>query len=146
MNLRPYQSEMVARVFSSSSRSSLIEAMTGLGKTVTFAEIAKRWHGNVLVLVHREELADQAARTLEYIAGEPVGIEMAARTTLDMPLTPPRIVVASVQTLVAAGGRRLEALAKLGFNLVIVDECHHVSTSECRSDHKWLRGNHGCLQ
>lgn len=132
MNLRPYQSEMVARVFSSSSRSSLIEAMTGLGKTVTFAEIAKRWHGNVLVLVHREELADQAARTLESIAGEPVGIEMAARTTLDMPLTPPRIVVASVQTLVAAGGRRLEALAKRGFNLVIVDECHHAAARTWR--------------
>ena len=131
ISLRPYQHEMVAAVESSPHRRVLCEAMTGLGKTVTFSELIRRHAGRALVIVHREELADQAAATIERVTGEVVGVEMGARTCVQS-LWPPRVIVASVQSLVAGRHRRLDLLAKSPPSLVIVDECHHVVASTWR--------------
>lgn len=132
MILRPYQQDMIQSVLASTARTSLIEAMTGLGKTVVFSHLAKHWSGNVLVLIHREELADQATQTLERVTGEEVGVEMGPRTTLDRSLMVPRIVVASVQSLTASRNARLKRLVTRRPSLVIVDECHHAAAGTWR--------------
>lgn len=137
MILRPYQIDMVQAVEESPHRRVLVEAMTGLGKTVVFTELARRHlaHADgvarVLVVVHRAELAEQACRTISSMTGEVVGVEMGSQSCLgEMWL--PRIIVASVQSLVAGGGRRLGRLADTPPTLVIVDECHHAAASSWR--------------
>jgi superfamily II DNA or RNA helicase len=132
MQLRPYQQNIVDRIGESDANRMLVEAMTGLGKTVIFSRLAHDWDGRVLVLVHREELADQAERTIRSLVGEDVGIEMAGRTVLGSLLGRPRVIVASVQSLVASGGRRLEQIAESPPSLIIVDECHHATARTWR--------------
>lgn len=95
---------------------------TGAGKTVIFAHIAAHRHlglhtKKTLVLVHRDELAQQAAQKFSDVAPElEVGVVKAARNEVDA-----EIIVASVQTL--ARQRRRDQLT--GIDLIIVDECHH---------------------
>lgn len=103
---------------------------TGAGKTVIFAHLASEWlereHTRVVVLVHRDELADQAIAKIRAVApGLDVGKVKAADND-----TGADVVVASVQTLARAS--RLDQLtAHAGLvgqiGLVIVDECHHAA-------------------
>jgi superfamily II DNA or RNA helicase len=108
---------------------------TGAGKTVLFAHLAKRWReeeaalanlpARVLILVHRDELVTQALDKLRQVApGVPVGVVKAERNDVDHD-----VIVASVQTLARA--HRLEQVPPVG--LVIVDECHHASSSSYRA-------------
>lgn len=99
--------------------------------TIIFAEKAKRTPGRTLVLVHRDELAQQAvAKLLQVWPDARVGLVKAERNEVHAD-----VVVASVQTL----GRpaRLAQLmapwtdpgllsAAEPFALVVVDEAHHV--------------------
>lgn len=95
---------------------------TGMGKTVIFAELARSWPlGRVLILVHRDELAEQAYRKVH--SADPslrVGIVKAERNDVDAD-----VIVGSVQTL--RHPRRLAQLRDIG--LVIVDECHHANAA-----------------
>lgn len=128
--LRPYQVASIDAVrtrFRAGDRSTLLLLPTGTGKTVVFAEIARRTveKGNrVLVLAHRTELLEQAQRKLE-AAGVPAAIEKAERHAGRAP-----VVVASVQTL---KGKRLESWPADHFGLVIVDEAHHASALSYRN-------------
>lgn len=132
MELRPYQVEAVNAVFKSfwGFRRVLMVLPTGCGKTVVFAEIARRVmerHGNkVLILAHREELLDQAREKIWKVAGitadvERAGLHASASSS---------VVVASVQTL----GRdaRLNEYAPNHFALIIIDEAHHAPTAGYR--------------
>lgn len=121
--LRPYQVEAIANVerdWSAGHQRVLVVCPTGMGKTHTFAELARRTvacGGRVLVLAHRTELLEQArAKLLE--AGCDAAIEQAGRRARGAD-----VVVASVQTL---RGARLERFARVAFELIIVDEAHHV--------------------
>jgi superfamily II DNA or RNA helicase len=92
---------------------------TGGGKTYTFVYIAEQAaiRGNrVCILVHRQELVDQASRSLHAI-GCRHGI-IAAGYRQDLSHT---VQVASVQTL----ARRLHQIPAGFFQLLIVDEAHH---------------------
>lgn len=119
--LRPYQREAVDKVLEAfrTHRSTLLVMFTGAGKTQTFGAIAKHWPGRVLVLAHREELIDQAAKRIEQMAGVHVDVEKAERSARRSA----RIVVGSIQTLQSK--RRLESWAPDHFGLVICDEAHH---------------------
>jgi superfamily II DNA or RNA helicase len=93
---------------------------TGMGKTVIFAhqvaEIVAEG-GWPLVLVHRDELADQAARKIKQVAPNlTVGIVKAEKNQVDR-----QVIVGSVQTL--ARERRRADLPPITH--IIVDECHH---------------------
>jgi superfamily II DNA or RNA helicase len=132
MELRPYQLEAVAAVAREHERvrSTLLVLATGLGKTVTFAAIARdlaAHGGRTLVLAHRAELLEQAAATLHKL-GLRAGIEQAARSV--GPLEQPDAIVASVQTLQRG---RLAAYARDAFRLVVVDEAHHACADSYRT-------------
>lgn len=63
LTLRPYQStaiDNVIRAEAKGTRRQLGVAGTGMGKTVIFASLAERLKGRCLVLVHRDELVNQA--------------------------------------------------------------------------------------
>jgi superfamily II DNA or RNA helicase len=135
IELREYQEDALARVAGAEARGvrrQLIVAATGLGKTVMFVMLAKRRGGRCLVLVHRDELVQQAvAKVREVWPDVSVGIVKAAENDVRH-----QVVVASVQTL-ARPKRLTDLLAPfdsptlLGkadrFELVVVDEAHHAT-------------------
>ena len=127
MDLRPYQHEALQRSkakYAEGVTRQLIALPTGTGKTVIFASISQYFPdaGRTLVLVHREELAEQAADKLRRCnPGLSVGIEMAERHASSND----RIVVGSVQTLGRKGSKRLAALDPAHFTKIICDEAHH---------------------
>lgn len=121
--LRDYQLEAqaaVLRAYNGGQRRVLMTMPTGAGKTVTFASIIEKAvnaGGRALVLAHREELIDQAARTLRLLLPDvTVGIVRAEHDQHDAD-----VIVATVQTL-----RNPARLARIGrFRLIVVDEAHH---------------------
>lgn len=100
----------------------LVVHPTGTGKTVTFCHlIAQRASlGRSLILVHRNELADQALEKLGWIAPElGAGVVKAERNDIHA-----NVIVGSVDTL--RNDNRLAALLAAGpIETVIVDEAHH---------------------
>lgn len=132
MELRQYQREAVSAITLElkSVRSTLLVLATGLGKTVTFAALARdvvKAGGRVLVVAHRGELLEQASRTLQ-LFGLRVGIEQGTQRANRADL--PEVVVASVQTL---RGKRLEAFGPDTFQLVVIDEAHHAIAPSYRN-------------
>lgn len=134
MNLRPYQAELLNKVFykwRTSGRRVLLQSATGSGKTVMLAAAAKRFLDagqRVLVVSHTVELVTQAARRTEDLTGHQCGIIKAG-----FPNEPHKSLQSgSVQSL---RGR----LDKVGeFDLIIVDECHHTtSTSYVKILNRW---------
>lgn len=124
--LRPYQREAVEavrRARAAGHTRLLVVAPTGSGKTYVLAQLvadALAAGERVLLLVHRQELVDQLAeRIRRAIPDAWLGIEQAARRA--DPLS--RVIVGSVPTLAARGGRRLDRLGRFG--LVLLDEAHH---------------------
>lgn len=109
MQLRPYQQECINCIPESGSY--LIQMATGLGKTVTFANIPRR--GRMLILSHREELVKQP---LKYFNCE-TGIEMAGYKASPKD----EVVSASVQSLT----RRLNRFVPDEFDIIVCDEAHH---------------------
>lgn len=109
MELRDYQRECIATIEAQPPGAYLCQMATGLGKTVTFANIPRRGE-RMLILSHREELVEQPRKyfTCSY------GVERAASRSAGE-----EVVSASVQTLV----RRLDRFAPDEFGLVVVDEC-----------------------
>lgn len=126
MKLRPYQEKAVNAVLNeweSGRKRTLIVMATGLGKTITFANIAKKRIENgerVLVLAHREELLEQAKDKIFKVANIFCAKEKANETCLNSFLP---ITVGSVQTLQKKS--RLERFPKDYFKTIIVDEAHH---------------------
>lgn len=117
---------------------------TGAGKTVIFSALARQffeYHSSpdptgagrrVLILVHRDELADQTITKLRSIApGLDIGKVKAADNEIMAD-----VMVASVQTLARA--KRMEQLLDAAdvvgrIGLVIVDECHHAAAVSYRN-------------
>lgn len=109
MQLRPYQQDCIAAIEAQPPGAYLCQMATGLGKTVTFANIPRRGE-RMLILSHREELVEQPRKyfTCSY------GVERAASRSAGE-----EVVSASVQTLV----RRLDRFGPEDFGTIIVDEC-----------------------
>lgn len=129
--LRPYQREALERVrdlYERGTSRTLLVAATGLGKTILFSflpeffpSLAKR---GMLVLVHRQELAQQAAEKLQWVwPRKKVQIEMGWNRADEYDAD---YVVASVQTLGHARSTRLERF-KNRFGIIVIDEAHHCS-------------------
>lgn len=114
----------------------LLVCATGGGKTEIFARTPLepallRWlesfpetHRKVLVIAHRDELLTQAKEKIQRVDPELViDIEKAqhhARPEAD-------VVVASIQTLAAMGGRRIGKFDPEQFRIIVTDEAHHAT-------------------
>lgn len=110
MELRDYQRECIAAIETQPPGSYLCQMATGLGKTVTFANIPRR--GRVLLLSHREELVEQPRKYYDCS----YGVERAEQSSHGE-----EVVSASVQKL----ARRLSHFRPDEFDTIIVDEAHH---------------------
>lgn len=139
LKLRDYQSDAIDAVFKAWAeglRRPAIVLPTGAGKTVVFSALIKQFRGvrhpasdqgdRVIVLVHRDELADQAMAKIHAVAPHlTVGKVKASTRQVHAD-----VMVCSVQTL--ARGKALrqiwtaeETNGKVG--LIITDECHHAA-------------------
>lgn len=125
--LRPYQREAIDAITQAWARGinrPAVQLSTGLGKTVIFsrliAEHLAEHGGRAVVLVHREELATQAADKLARTAPNlAVGIVKAERDD-----THADVVICSVPTL--ARQDRRERITDV--SLVVADECFPART------------------
>lgn len=128
IELRPYQVEAcdAADEVHQRLRSALIVHPTGTGKTTEFCEMIARRPSPALVIAHRTELIEQAARRIRLQTGRSVSIEKAERYgELDS-----QVVVASVQTL---GEGRLRRWSPDHFRLLVIDEAHHAIAPSYRT-------------
>ena len=129
LELRPYQTKAIDAIVDAEAkgvRRPLVVHPTGTGKTVTFSHAIKTRAGlgRSVVLVHRDELAQQTVDKIRMIAPElSTGIVKAGCNDVHAD-----VVIASVQT--AHRDNRLahliEAQQTYGdFATLIVDEAHH---------------------
>jgi superfamily II DNA or RNA helicase len=131
--LRDYQTEAIAELHrrwdAGDTRVPMVLA-TGLGKTVIFAHLIADWvrthvQKRVLVLVHTDELVQQAYKKIKDVAPHlHVGIVKAERNEVTA-----RVIVASVQSLRSA--KRRAQIRNVG--MIIVDECHHATAATYRA-------------
>jgi superfamily II DNA or RNA helicase len=130
--LRDYQRDALDAVRAAWSRGvqrPAVVAPTGAGKTVMFSHlIADDFREfpdtRSIVLVHRDELADQAMDKIRQVSP---GLRVGKVKAEDNDVTAD-VIVASVQTL--ATGSRLDQMMATEHDhgplaLVVVDECHH---------------------
>ena len=112
MQLRDYQRECLKIINHLPPGAYLLQMATGLGKTVTFANIMRK--GRVLILSHREELVTQPKKYYDCS----FGIEQGKHHSKEE-----EVVSASVQSIV----RRLDAFSPDDFDIIICDEAHHAA-------------------
>lgn len=131
LGLRDYQTRAVGAVerdWLAGIRRVALAMATGTGKTLTATHIIDRYqqeHGRPsLFLVHRDELAFQAAETFGGF-GLDVGVVKAGQNDVRAP-----VMVGSVQTL-ARESRRSQLPSDLG--LIVVDEAHHATAASYRA-------------
>jgi len=135
---REYQDQAlvsVADAIKKGVRNMVVVMPTGCGKTVVAAKLPgllRRWktrqpRPRLLFLVHRDELALQAANTFRWINPDlKIGIEKADSYAGDAD-----IVIASVQTLGPDKGKRLTSFRPQDFD-VVTDEVHWQSVHHRR--------------
>jgi superfamily II DNA or RNA helicase len=116
MTLRPYQQNFINNIIAKLRIHNRVVAQlaTGGGKTVCFSAICDRFctqsNQDVLILVHREELMNQASKAIN----QPVQKVVAGMKSIPKA----RVYVAMVETAY----KRRHLFTNIG--LVIVDECH----------------------
>lgn len=138
LKLRDYQIECrnaVESAWSGGMQRPAVVLPTGSGKTVVFADLTRRFlnfpGGRVVVLVHRDELADQAIAKLRAAMPDVlIGKVKAGSDEIHCP-----VMVCSVQTLARASRRDRLVDGQIRFGpigLVIVDEAHHAAADSYR--------------
>lgn len=125
IKLRPYQVECIETIEEQPPGAYLTQMATGLGKTVTFANIP-RHGGRMLILSHREELVEQPRKYFDCS----YGVERAQNHS-----NGEEVVSASVQSIV----RRLDRFDPADFQLIICDEAHHAAASTYRKIFDYFR-------
>ena len=111
----------------------LMSIATGWGKGALFAALRKEHEldGKVMVLVHTDELAQQAVKKLEnWNPGHMIGLEMATSRCAPMDT----FIVGSVATLGRKGSSRIKKFEPGDFSAIISDEVHHLP-----GDTRWQR-------
>lgn len=130
IQLRSYQEECIEAVLrhlNLGQKRLGISLATGSGKTVIFSHLIERVPEptkeaiQTLILVHRRELVEQAARHCQNIYPDKmIEIEMGSRHATGVA----DITVASIQSIMS--GDRLRKFDPDRFKLLLVDEAHHI--------------------
>ncbi|CDK24960.1 unnamed protein product [Kuraishia capsulata CBS 1993] len=137
LDLRPYQKDCIEQCLKALDRGLnkvVVSLATGGGKTVIFSHLIDQIKPNsktggrkTLVLVHRQELADQAVQKIATI-NQLYKVEKDQAKSKASHKDDVDVVVASVPTLL----RTPDRLAKYSaddYKAIIVDECHHAVTN-----------------
>lgn len=146
MGLRKYQVECHEAIHSARRRGvkkGLVVASTGLGKTVIFSHLPEAMDiqpgEQMLVVVHRDELAEQAiSKISKYNPALKITLEKAENyADLDAD-----VIVASVQTIGRnklntdtkeyEWGKRISRLDPDKVKYIVLDEAHHATSSSWR--------------
>jgi DNA repair protein RadD len=122
--LRPYQEaaiDQIGALFRAGVERVLFVMPTGSGKTVLFCHAGARavlQNGKVLIIVHRRELVEQTSETVRQMGLECGVIVAGCEGNVAAP-----VQIALINTLVqrVKAGQYCDT-----FNLVIIDEAHHV--------------------
>ena len=133
--LRNYQQKNKEKIYDAwvNSRSIMLQMPTGTGKTRLFVSIVKDLHNwgkdnkqavKILLLAHRLELIDQISSNL----GEKYGLAHGVIMASNMERKELPIQVGSVSTL----NRRLQNWSDKEFDIIIVDEAHHIKADSYR--------------
>jgi superfamily II DNA or RNA helicase len=132
MILRDYQQKLIEqyreKLLAGISRICLT-APTASGKTVIFCEITRQAIAEskrVLIIAHRNELLTQPRDKLQGFFGITAGIIKAGRDKDQRPQS--LVQIASVQTLHARAFRS-KTMELPPAEIVIIDECHHVTSA-----------------
>ncbi|CAD6452756.1 9bb38c06-0a4a-4c30-a495-fa6d03d8eb7b [Sclerotinia trifoliorum] len=128
--LREYQEECIQAVLSHIDQGHKrmgVSLATGSGKTVIFTQLIDRVEPRAkiatqtLILAHRQELVEQAARHCENAYPDKrIEIEMGKMHASGYA----DITVASIQSI--GSGDRIEKFDPTRFKLILVDEAHHI--------------------
>lgn len=119
ITLRDYQLEAIQQLLF--AKRGVAWMATGSGKTEVMAALIKALgYPQTLVLVHLKDLMYQTAERFRERLNCPIGL------IGDGNFSQERIIVAMIQTL----ANRLPDMNLLGYQLVIVDECHHTSSDQ----------------
>ena len=138
MKPRPYQSkaeELSFAEWDNGSTSTLIVMPTGTGKTIVIAGIILRNQPKrTMVIAHRQELIWQAKDKIQRVTNLVVDIEMGeyrSRSEGDLLSPKASVIVSSIQTLVSGGdgAGRIGKFNPMDFDLLIIDEAHHATSS-----------------
>lgn len=127
--LRDYQIENKRKIYNAWQlhKSVMLQMPTGTGKTRLFVSIVRDLHYwgalhkqavKILILAHRQELIEQISETLGYTYHQAHGIIMS--NNVEHKKLP--VQVGSVPTLV----RRISRWEDKDFDIIIIDEAHHV--------------------
>lgn len=120
--LRPYQQDAVnatLKHFRDEKTPAVVVLPTGAGKSLVIAELARIARGRVLVLAHVRELVEQ--NHAKYMSlGLDAGIYSAG---LNRKESDQKTIFGSIQSIARAGDEFFK-----NFSLVVIDECHRVST------------------
>lgn len=122
--LRDYQQAAVQKTlqfFRVKRDPAVIVLPTGAGKSLVIAELARIAQGRVLVLAHVKELVEQNHEKFESYGLE-AGIYSAG---LNKKESKQKVIFGSIQSVAKATAEFFE-----DFTLLIIDECHRVSSEE----------------
>lgn len=132
LTLRDTQKEAVSNYLENTDNG-LIVLPTGKGKSILGLNLAYRLKQRTLVIVHKDDLVDGWTKDSQICFGEDfkVGIFKAKRREVGEQIT-----IATIQTLNRISPEELD-LFQSHFGMVIIDECHHISSSSFDLLHKF---------
>lgn len=132
MKLRNYQADAIKAIVKgfNCGNKQYIVMPTGSGKTITFLSYASKNHSKILIIVPSKELMRQVYETsLNFYHKSEISRK---GDKFDEKISKLHIcIINSIQ------GKHLTDLLRAGFDLIIIDECHH---SQSKSYKKLLKG------
>jgi len=119
--LRPYQEEALVRFLGTKS-GGVLSMPCGYGKTCTSLAIAARVGLRVMIIVHKEFLANQWRENIaRFCPGSSIGLIQGEKEDLEHDF-----VICMIQTLCSREHKE-DLFDSIG--LLIVDECHHIGAA-----------------
>ena len=148
--LRHYQQDAMDAVLEALDlgiRRPAVVLATGGGKTVLFSYMIPKLpttsptRTKTLVLAHKEELVNQAARAIRQL-NPTINVAIDMRSSKPTPES--NVIVASVPTLIRM--TRLKEYDPLEFRTIILDECHHATANSWLKILKYFGADHPNLE